>query len=126
MKQAEMLEAKVGDVYAVLRREGDHVVIDNDPQAIRGWRVDQVLTSDLFGLKTARPPQIEKALEERRKILSKARLTKKDKERVATLEAEIGELPTEETREGREAMDIIGRIAKRAQQREAKAGDQDQ
>ena len=36
----------------LLRREGDHVVIENQPETIRGWRIDQILTSDLFGLET--------------------------------------------------------------------------
>ena len=49
---------------AVLKREGDHVVIENSPDTIRGWRVDQILTSDLFGLETAcdHLPDIEKDL----------------------------------------------------------------
>src|SRR3989440_4385958 len=34
----------------LLRREGDHVVIENNVEAVRNWRVDQILTSDLFGL----------------------------------------------------------------------------
>ncbi len=38
---------------AVLRREDDHVVIDNDPSHVRDWRLDQILTSDLFGLPSA-------------------------------------------------------------------------
>jgi hypothetical protein len=40
---------------AVLRRAGDHVEILNDPEQVHGWRVDQILTSDLFGLPSARP-----------------------------------------------------------------------
>ncbi len=44
---------------AVLRREADHVVIDNDVDRIRGWRIDQILTSELFGLpSTALPNSI--------------------------------------------------------------------
>lgn len=82
---------------AVLRREGDHVVIDNDLGHIRNWRIDQILTSDLFGLETARPPQIEAALKERGRLLSKSKLTATDKKRLAELEAEIGELPMGET-----------------------------
>jgi energy-coupling factor transporter ATP-binding protein EcfA2 len=76
---------------ALLRREGDHVVIDNDVDEIRNWRVDQILTSDLFGLETARPPQLAPALEERRRILSQPDLTDADKARVAKLDAEINE-----------------------------------
>lgn len=95
----------------VLRREGDHVVIDNDVEAIKNWRVDQVLTSDLFGLESARPPQLDEAMKERNKILGKSRLTKKDHARLKELEAQIGELPTGETPEDIEAMDIIRRAA---------------
>lgn len=82
---------------AVLRREGDHVVIDNDLGHIRNWRIDQILTSDLFGLETARPPQIEGALAERAKLLSKSKLSAAEKKRLEQLEAEIGELPMGET-----------------------------
>ena len=44
---------------ALLRREGDHVVIENDPETLHGWSIDQILTSELYGLKTARPPELE-------------------------------------------------------------------
>ena len=33
---------------ALLRREGDHVVIENNPETIHGWRIDQILTSELL------------------------------------------------------------------------------
>lgn len=102
---------------AVLRREGDHVVIDNDVEAIRGWRIDQILTSDLFGLKSARPPQLDSLLAERKKILAKGKLTKKDKEKLRQLEEKIGPLPAGETPEDIEAMDIIRRAAERLKQR---------
>ena len=95
----------------LLRREGDHVVIDNDVERIKNWRVDQILTSELFGLESARPPQVSPALEERKKILAKARLTKADEKRLAVLEAEIGDLPTGETPEDLHAMDIIRRAS---------------
>ncbi len=95
----------------LLRREGDHVVIDNDVERIKNWRVDQILTSELFGLDTARPPQVGPALQERQKILAKAHLTKADEKRLAVLEAQIGELPTGETPEDLQAMDIIRRAA---------------
>jgi hypothetical protein len=97
----------------VLRREGDHVVIDNDVESIRGWRVDQILTSDLFGLDTARPPQIEEFLKERTALLSKPRLTPKDKARLRELESAIGPLPTGETKTEREALELIQRAAAR-------------
>jgi energy-coupling factor transporter ATP-binding protein EcfA2 len=97
----------------VLKREGDHVIIDNDVESIRGWRVDQILTSDLFGLETARPPQLEALLEERTALLSKPRLTPKDKVRLRELESAIGPLPTGETKTEREALALIQRAAER-------------
>ena len=96
---------------ALLRREGDPVVIDNDVERIQNWRVDQILTSELFGLESARPPQISPALEERNKTLAKSRLTKADEKRLAETDAQIGDLPTGETPEDLQAMDIIRRAA---------------
>ncbi len=103
----------------LLRREGDHVVIDNDVKAIRGWRIDQVLTSDLFGLESARPPYLDAAFAEREKILSKSRLTKKDKARLRELESEISNLPYGETSADIEAIDIIRRAAQHIKQQPA-------
>jgi hypothetical protein len=97
----------------LLRREGDHVVIDNDPVRLRNWRVDQILTSELFGLESARPPQVDGLLKERRELLSKGRLSANDRRRLAALDAEIGELPAGESVEDSQAMEIIRRAAAR-------------
>jgi len=108
-----VVQAATDANIAVLRREGDHVIIDNDVEAIRGWRIDQVLTSDLFGLESARPPELDDLLAERRRILSKGKITQQDKGTLRKLEAKIGPLPAGETREDMEAMDIIRRAAER-------------
>ena len=97
----------------LLRREGDHVVIDNNPARIKGWRIDQVLTSELFGLSTARPPEIEAVLAEREKLIRKVRRTKADKTRLRKLNAIVHGLPGAETPEDAEAMDIVRRAASR-------------
>jgi energy-coupling factor transporter ATP-binding protein EcfA2 len=106
-----MVQAAGDANFALLRREGDHVVIDNDPEVLRNWRVDQILTSELFGLESARPPQIEEPLKERREILSKAKLTKADEKRLAELEKAIGDLPAGETAEDSRAMELIRQAA---------------
>ena len=100
----------------VLKREGDQVVIHQQAQAVKGWRVDQLLTSDLFDLQSARSPHYESLLEKRRQILSKATLSETDQAEFRKLEAEIGDLPTAETAEDIEAMDIIRRAAQILQQ----------
>ncbi len=88
----------------LLRREGDHVVIENDVKAVRNWRIDQILTSDLYGLATARPPQLEDKLKRRKALLTRSRLTKKDKAELAKLQQEIGDLPGGETAEETEKL----------------------
>jgi predicted ATP-binding protein involved in virulence len=106
-----IVQAATDANIVLLRREGDHVVIDNDVEAIRGWRIDQVLTSDLFGLESARPPEFEELLKERNKILGKSKLTKADERRLKQLDATIGNLPAGETPEDAKAMEIIRRAA---------------
>lgn len=97
----------------VCRREGDHVVIDQSVEAVKNWRTDQILTSDLFDLPTARAKDIEPDMEDRQKILSKAKLTKKDEKRLEELEEKIGSVPVMENPKYDEAMDIILRAAEK-------------
>jgi hypothetical protein len=110
-----VVQAAEGANIVLLRREGDHVVIDNDPDVLRNWRVDQILTSELFGLESARPPQIEAPLKERRDLLAKPKLTSRDRKRLAELEAQIGDLPAGESVEDRRAMELIRRAAAKLQ-----------
>jgi len=93
----------------LLKREDDHVVIDNNPQSVRGWRADQILAS-LFET-SGYSDEIEELQNERRKLLSKARLTAKDKKKLKDIESKIGDLPVAETPEDIEAMNIIRRAA---------------
>ena len=64
---------------AVLRREGDHVVIDNDVDNIRDWRIDQILTSDLFGLRNRPAAADRRLLAGAEDLLAKPKLTEADK-----------------------------------------------
>jgi hypothetical protein len=93
---------------AVLRRVGDQVEIDNDVDAIRTLRVDQILTSELFGLPSARPPYIEKYLEERSRLLSKTRRTGREEARLRELDVAIG--PPGETQAERHALELLQRF----------------
>ena len=96
--------------FAVCRREGDHVVIDQSLDAVRGWRADQILSSDLFEV-PKRDTELEKWLAEKETILSKPKLTKKDEKRLTELEEKIGFLPVSENGKDDEAMKIIREAA---------------
>lgn len=65
----------------VLRRETDPdgtnwIVADSDPVRIRGWRLDQIVTSDLFGLSSARPAGYAELFEKRASLISKPKRSK--------------------------------------------------
>ncbi len=92
---------------AVLRREGDHVVIDNDPSHVRDWRLDQILTSDLFGLPSARAKRLDALLEEQDRILRQATLSDADERRLAAIEAALDDMPAGEVPAETEAMRVI-------------------
>lgn len=96
----------------VLRRQGDHVTIERAPETVQNWRVDQILTSDLFGLPTARPPALDALIEERDNILGKSRLTAADEKRLGELREKIGALPGGESPWEMEAMELIRKAAK--------------
>ncbi len=107
-----IVQAAADANLAVLRREGDHVVIDNNPRSVRGWRVDQLLTSDLFGLDSARPPQLDALLEERRRLATQDELSAEDEARLEAITEELESLPYGVDSDEIEARDLIKRFAK--------------
>jgi ABC-type multidrug transport system ATPase subunit len=91
----------------------DYVQIHNDMEPVGNLRVDQILTSDLYGLESARPPDLDELLEERRDILAKSELTDEDEARLDEIEERVGDVPAGETKEQREAMAFIKDVADR-------------
>jgi predicted ATPase len=104
-------EAKI----VLLRREGDHVVIDNRAETVRGWRLDQIVASDLFENLGTRDPKTEELLKRRKSILTKPRLSADDKIEIQKLEEQMGDFPFGESAEHARAANIIERAAKKLQ-----------
>ncbi len=104
---------------AVLRQTeaGDHVVVENDPEVVEGWRFDQILVS-LFGLETARSLRIETLMKEREELLEKKPATPRDREKLEGIADELASLPTAERPEDLEAMRIIRKAAADIQARQ--------
>lgn len=69
----------------LLEKKGDHVVIENEPVNVATWRVDQILTSELFGLSSARRQDVQDVLDERASLLAKAEITDEERQRIAQL-----------------------------------------
>ncbi len=94
--------------------------MEQNPHEIKNWRIDQLLTSDLYGLPSARPPQTEKKIERRRSLLKKDKRTKKEEAELEQLEEELVELPVGETPEAIKAMEIIQKAAKHYEKQNGK------
>jgi energy-coupling factor transporter ATP-binding protein EcfA2 len=111
---------------AVLKRVDDHVVIEKGPDSVRGWSVDQLMSSSLFpDVDSGWSLEVEELLKKRRKILAKSKLSKKDRTELDKLEEEIGYIPVGQSENDIEAMEIIQRIAEKMKSKEGKLVDQD-
>lgn len=105
-------QAALDSNLALLKRTTDQIKIINEPAIIRSWRIDQVLTSDLFGLQESRSPKVEKILRQRRNLLFKDDLNAADKKKLKQLESKIDEIPIAETQEYIKAMEIVLKASK--------------
>lgn len=97
----------------LLKKSGDSIKVENDPEIVRNWRIDQVLTSDLFGLEGARPPEMEEKIKRRRHLLSLEKRNDKQEKELISLEEEMEDLPVTESPEAIKAIEIIRKAAKR-------------
>ena len=105
-----MAQAFLDANLAVVTRDGDHSIIENDPVVVANWRVDQIITSDLYDL-PAWPPQVDALFEEQRRLLGSPERSPADATRLKEIEAELLELPTERSSEDERAMTIIKEAA---------------
>lgn len=92
----------------VLKREGNQTVVESDRINVHDWRIDQILSSDMFGGIGGRAPDVEEKMKRRRALLRKDEITDAEKLELAALEKELGNLPVSESREALKALDIIG------------------
>jgi len=107
--------ADAGANVILLERRGDEVWVNNDPKMVQQWRVDQILTSDLFGLDTALSPESDKKMERRRRLLRKEHLTPKEKEELALLETAFEIAPPSASSSGNADEDLIAYVKKMRQ-----------
>jgi predicted ATP-binding protein involved in virulence len=101
---------------AVVRRDENQAVIVNDPIVMRDWRLDQILTSELFDFDSARPTEIELKLQRRVELVRKEKRTLKENKELQQLDHEVEQLPSETLPADNEAMEIIRRAALALQQ----------
>jgi predicted ATP-binding protein involved in virulence len=98
------------DKIIVLKREGDRIIPQEDISSVKGWRVDQILTSYLFDLETTRDVSIAVAEQEYQRLLdlqTTGRFTARDRKRLKELKKWLREhqSPPGETPEENEVYD---------------------
>ncbi len=97
-----------------------YVEIKNNPEDVKNWRLDQILTSDLFGGISLNPPEVEKLFKEKEHLINLKRLKPDQKARLAEIEEKIGKLPVgDDAREIKE-MDAIREAIELLKKRPAK------
>lgn len=107
-----MVQANLGSNHAVLKynEKSKEVEIINDPQGIDGWRIDQILTSEFFGLKSSRGIEYEKLLKKREELIYKETLDKKEEAKLKKITKQLSNLPSGETPEEIENRKLISEI----------------
>ena len=111
-----IVQAALDANVVLLKRKGSQVMVENNPEIIKNWRIDQILTSDLFGLSSSRSEKMEKLMSERRNLLLKTKLNQTEKKKLEELEQQIDYIPVAETTEYIEAMKIIHDSSKKISQ----------
>ena len=115
-----MAQSSLDANVAVVRRSGDHAEIVNDPLVISAWRLDQLVTSNLFGLDSARSPAVAEKRRRRAKLLmksAKSALSPAERDELNELNEWALEMPTAESSGDDEAMKIIRKVAAELQSR---------
>ena len=105
-----IVQAAENAKLAVLRELAGEVFIDDDHDLVDTWRVDQILSSDLFGVPTRSEP-VERLRKERNALSAMSNRSESDEERLLYLRDRLDSLPTAEDAEDRAAMELIREIA---------------
>lgn len=81
-----------GEVAVVRRNDNGKVVIISDLPSVKGLRVEQLLTSEHFGLGSTEDPEVDALFGEYYRLRAKRRPTAAERTRIGELEQRLGEL----------------------------------
>ena len=100
----------------LLRKREDDVEIVNKPGVSREYRVDQILTSLLFGVPSSRPESIERLFGQRAKLVDKPHRSQEEEDLLRNINRKIHGLPTAEDGSDWDAMKLIREFADHLEQ----------
>jgi len=101
-----MAQSAETENLCVLHKINNQVHINSNPHIVHGWRIDQILTSNLFDL-PSRSNEIEKSIERRRLLMNKDERDSNEEEELGKLNEEISALPVLENSENQLLLDGI-------------------
>lgn len=105
-----MVQVAEGANLALLSQQESDVMIVNDPDVVRSWRVDQILTSELFKIPRTRDAQTERIIARRDQLVQKRSRSAAEEAELDILRAKIADLPTAQDQVVEEVMmDFIRR-----------------
>jgi energy-coupling factor transporter ATP-binding protein EcfA2 len=107
-----MVQSMPNANFAIVEEIDGEIKIENSPEKVRGWRVDQILNSEYFDFEHVWDPESEKLFAERASLLEIANRSPDEERRLLELQQKISELPVATTAEDREAMEIIREAAR--------------
>ena len=103
----------------LLQKREDYVEIVNDTGIQRNLRVDQILTSLLFGLSISRDGHTESLFARRAELTNKNERSREEENLLSDVRRQIDELPTAQDGSDQAAMDRIRRFATRLEEWES-------
>ena len=95
----------------LLRKRDRDVEIVNDPEVVTSWRVDQILTSELFDVPRARDKQTERLFLRRDALVDNPSRSAAENRELEELRTKISAIPTARDPADRKAMDLIREAA---------------
>lgn len=101
------------DIILYSKNETGEIEIENRPDILKNWRIDQVLASKYFQIENARPARLDSFMETRLEIIRKGELDGDDFKKLKELENEFGYLPTGETTLDIESLAFLNEIKKK-------------
>ena len=98
--------------FAVLQFNTDNesVEVINETIGVDGWRVDQILTSEFFGLKSTRGTEYKNLLSRRSLLIAKKSLTQKEKKELKSITEKLSKYPSGDSLEEIEDRKYIRQI----------------
>ncbi len=106
-----MAQSSEFENLCVINRIAKQAVIQNEPAVVKGWRIGQIITSDLFNISSERSPDIEKLIIQRRELLDKDFRTVEEAAVLKGLDEQLSKLPVTENNDDQKLLDEIRQAA---------------